>query len=69
MCMESLLLCDKHYNCKKFENEADVGVSESTPLQIQCLALLDLGTLRGGDFKSGSIFIEGFYHIRTAACV
>ena len=32
MCMESLLLWDKRYNCKKFENEADFGVSEPTPL-------------------------------------
>ena len=29
--MESLLLWDKCYDCKKFENEADFGVSESTP--------------------------------------
>ena len=30
--MDRLLLWDKRYNCKKFENEADFGVSESTPL-------------------------------------
>ena len=33
MCMESLLLWDKRYNYKKFENEADFGVSESTPFK------------------------------------
>ena len=35
MDMESLLLWDKHYNCKKFENEADFGVSESTPFNVE----------------------------------
>ena len=34
-------------------------------MQIQSSALLDNGTLPAGDFKSGSVFIKGFYHIRV----
>ena len=37
-------------------------------LQSQCLALQD-GTLRAGEFKSGSVFIEGSYQIKLIVCV
>ena len=38
-------------------------------LQILHLPLLDDRTLRAGDLKSGSVIIEGFYHIKATACV
>ena len=38
-------------------------------LQIQYSALLDDGTLCACDFKSGSVFIEEFYHIKATTCV
>ena len=38
-------------------------------LQILRSALLDDGTLRVDNLKSGSVFIEGFYHIKASACV
>ena len=34
-------------------------------LQIQCLALLDYGMSHAGDFRSGGVFTEGFYHIKA----
>ena len=38
-------------------------------LHIQCSALLNDGMSYAGDFKSGSIFIKGFYHIKGTTCM
>ena len=38
-------------------------------LQILRSVVLDDGTSRAGDLKSGSVLSRGFYHIKTTACV
>ena len=36
-------------------------------MQIQRSAFLDDGMLHAGDFKSGTVLIEGFFHIKAMA--
>ena len=58
------MLIESHFYC------IESNYTLQSNLQIQPSALmLDDGTSCAGDFKSCSVFIEGFYQIKATACV